>query len=294
MIRVRSIAAQLAVLLFLVGGLVIADGDHRADAAFAVNCDEDGSLLIWPDLGADGDRYHVRKLKADGSSTWVATTRNARSYQLAENGPDDSWIIRFRLDGVVNDLECIQNGGGPAPVDAVTCWQYGSALMWSTPDADIIDDVYSVRRSAVAGTVFVKTIDAVPAIAGPDAIQNVALGFDRNENYSIRFWVEQGGEEVPVTAPCRSWFQDQPVGPGAFVSPCAQTDHVLVWNDMDVDRDLWHARTADGSKWIATYGPADVERDGRLVAAVLPTANDVSLRWRENRVKVDSGCDTRF
>ncbi len=293
MIRVRSIAAQLTVLLLLVAGLVIADGDRAADAAFEVTCDEDGSTLVWPNIGADNDTFHIRRLNNDGSSTWVAKVRGAFFHELEENGPDDTWIVRFRLGGVVNDWECSEIARPPAAIP-VTCWHYGGVLMWSTPDANIVDGDYIVRELRERGTAWVRTIDAAAPVDGPDVIQNVAVGFEADEIYYLRYWVAVDGVEEAVTARCWSWFAGQPVAPGAFVAPCIQTDRVVVTSKARVDRDTFHARTADGTRWITSFGANDVQRADGYTAMILPTSDEITLRWREAGVKVDASCDSRF
>ena len=62
--------------------------------------DANGATIGWDDVDPDS-RYQIRR---DGS--WVATTNGLTTYVDPFGAPGDTYVVRYRLDGSVFDLDC--------------------------------------------------------------------------------------------------------------------------------------------------------------------------------------------
>jgi len=82
-------------------------------------CQQDGTTLTWSQESPKNNVFHVRKVNADFSTSWVATVQAANPNTYQAPSANDSYVIRYRKTNqlgqtnVINE-NCSQDAEPPA------------------------------------------------------------------------------------------------------------------------------------------------------------------------------------
>lgn len=97
-----------------------------AHEGLELDCVKNGATLTWDDQGQA--KTHVRLVKADGSTRWIATV-NSPAMTYTTNDADATYIVRYRHDGDLIDSSCTA-----ISVD-LSCTNAAGVLQWDANDA---------------------------------------------------------------------------------------------------------------------------------------------------------------
>ncbi len=127
--------------------------------------------LSWEDVGAG--TYHIRQ-----NGSWATSTGSTSA--TVSGSTQDSWVIRYRQNGVTGDLTC-GDGGETAGPCSITSRTSGVRVDWDGVGG--VDD-YQVRRNG----------SWVGAVSGASRYDDTSGSL--NASYEIRYWIS--GERFSI------------------------------------------------------------------------------------------------
>ena len=186
--------------MLLVGlSIGVAPGALGAQDSFA--CSVEDGVVSWSDQGAD--RYFVREVN-NGDDSFLGRVNAGDPLSFPVDGTADSYIVRFRVGGVISEATCALGVLDPG---TFSCSVADGVLSWTDQGADryFVREVNGVEDSFVGRS------------------ESLSFPVDGTaDSYIVRFRV--GG--VISDATCALGVLD----PGTF--SCSVADGVLSWTRL--------------------------------------------------------------